>query len=133
MRLISRALGSECETFDWCERPAIYRVGATTPSVLKALARSETATDYGARVKPFNFLLGAVPDPLAREARGGELHLVAPYERNPRKWLRARWVDVCSGERVRVSTTTNAVGDAIRVKTYGDVLTCMSFIPRPRV
>jgi hypothetical protein len=51
--------------------------------------------------------------PVSRVARGGRLYLVAPYEKEARKRLRARWDDVSSGERVHISTSRHATGDTM--------------------
>jgi hypothetical protein len=52
-------------------------------------------------------------------------HLIAPYESDPRKWHKLRWVDRYSGKPYRITTSDEEAlygGNVVRVKTYRDVL-----------
>lgn len=64
---------------------------------------------------------------------GVRFQLFAPYEADPRRWLRLPWVDRYSGERYRISTTaeTGGVGVA-RVQTYRDVLEDFLYHPEAK-
>jgi hypothetical protein len=50
-------------------------------------------------------------------------HLIAPYEKDPRKWLGMEWIDQYTGNCYRI-TTEGSHGDrrTALVKTYGDVI-----------
>jgi hypothetical protein len=81
--------------------------------------------EFAEQVKPFNFLLSAhvrpfgYPDGVDPKA----FHLIAPYERNPRKWTRLPWVDRGSGTGVKITTAGATGGPGLaRVKTYQDVI-----------
>jgi hypothetical protein len=80
---------------------------------------------YAEQVKPGNFLLTAHLAPLGAPsgADPARFQLIAPWESDPRKWLRLRWVDRYS-ERAYSITTSGATGGPgiARVRTYGDVL-----------
>jgi len=80
---------------------------------------------YAGRVKPFNFLLTA--HVAGRNRPEGtdpaSFQLIAPYEADPKRWLRLPWADRSSGKRYRVATSPEATGpDVARLKTYRDVL-----------
>jgi hypothetical protein len=50
-------------------------------------------------------------------------HLVAPYNPDPRQWLKLRWVDRYSGRSYRVTTGDAMSEGVVRIKTYRDVVT----------
>jgi len=59
--------------------------------------------------------------------------VVAPYERNPRKWLALPWIDQYSGKQYRISTTlATSTKQIARVKSYGDVLEDYEFHPEAK-
>lgn len=74
------------------------------------------------RVKPFNFLLSAVVNPIDRPPRKDGFQLIAPYSRNPLEWLRSRWVDLHSSEIYSIRADGVSSRIAIRVQTIADVL-----------
>ena len=49
-------------------------------------------------------------------------HLVAPYNPDPRQWLKLRWVDRYSGKSYRVTTGDAMSEGVVRIKTYRDVV-----------
>jgi hypothetical protein len=60
-------------------------------------------------------------------------HLVAPYESDPKKWLKADWFDQYSGKRYRITTAGHhGTRDTARVKTYSDVLREYEFHPEAK-
>lgn len=79
---------------------------------------------YRDQIKPFNFLLSCHVRPLGHPvgADPSHFHLIAPYENNPKKWLKHKWIDQYSGTSYRISTIDNySSRNTARVKTYGDV------------
>jgi hypothetical protein len=60
-------------------------------------------------------------------------HLIAPYENNPRKWLKQDWIDQYSGDTFRI-TTLGHHGNrwTARVKTYGEVLKDYEYHPEAK-
>jgi hypothetical protein len=82
---------------------------------------------YADQIKPFNFLLSAQVAPLGfpEGVDPAHFHLIAPYESDPRKWHKLRWVDRYSGKPYRITTSDEAAlygGNVVRVKTYREVL-----------
>jgi len=87
-------------------RSQACKLPVSTPHVRKPFARSDAETPYRERIKPFNFLL------TAHIAKGGfpigadKAHflLVAPYEPDPQRWLKSRWMEVNKTKIYRVTT-----------------------------
>ena len=81
---------------------------------------------FAQQIKPFNFGLTCFVRSLGHPpgADAEHFHLFAPFEKDPRRWLKAEWIDQYSGARYRITTTgEHGTRRAARVKTYGDVLT----------
>ena len=50
-------------------------------------------------------------------------HLIAPYESDPRKWIKLDWIDQYTAKRHRITTAGHhGARQVARVKTYGEVL-----------
>ena len=80
---------------------------------------------YSSQIKPFNFVLSChvkvLGRPLAVDPE--RFHLIAPYEKDPRKWASLPWIDQYSGKYYGVSMSgPHGTRAATRVKTHGDVL-----------
>jgi hypothetical protein len=90
---------------------------------------------YGEQVKPFNFLSTCHvrafghPDGVRPE----RFQLIAPYEPNPRRWLKTDWIDRYSTKQFRI-TTKGHHGDrhTARVQTYGDVIDAYEYHPEAK-
>jgi hypothetical protein len=139
----------------FADLPALGRFPITKPSVLKrfdrintrdnAKAKKRIARPYTQQIKPFNFMLAAFPntedittggeafwerpddvnDPL-RFSTKQPIRPIAPYEPDPRKWTRLRWVDLHTGRPVRPYWGRKTAGLAtglVPFQTYRDVLT----------
>jgi hypothetical protein len=119
--LLRRALGLAAARPKWLNRPALTRVTASSPTVLRWFSGMNQGHPYSEQVKPANFLLLAHPDPMDPS---GALP-IAPYESDASKWLDLAWIDRRSGEPVTV-TTERSDGNfrprTVRVRTYEDVL-----------
>jgi hypothetical protein len=105
----------------WLDLPAVSRVSVSGWQLNELLKGLDRAADYLARVKPGNFLLIAQADPYMS---GDDWPvLVAPYERNPRKWLGLPWLDRKTSDESTVTTDDREAGSGVvRVKSYRDVL-----------
>lgn len=97
----------------------------SSPALLEPFSDLNAGKSYPHQIKLFNFML------TAHVARFGHpdgvdltrFQLIAPYEANPRQWLRLPWINRYSGERYRISTTADTGGVGVaRVQTYRDVL-----------
>jgi len=123
--LVWEALGGPPFRPPWGDRPAMMKSAVTTPVLLKRFGGLNRRKDYADRVKPFNFLLSALVNPLDRppSVKPSEgFQLIAPYSRNPSEWLRLSWIDTHSGQKYRVKTQGHSDPLAIRIQTFDDVL-----------
>jgi len=119
--LVRQALGLRAPRPKWLNRPALTRVTASSPTVLRWFAGLNGGKPYAEQIKPANFLLLAHPDPLDPS---GALP-IAPYESDPSRWDDLPWIDRRNGQRVRTTTEPsdgNERPGVVRVRTYGQVL-----------
>jgi hypothetical protein len=126
--LISEAHDLECAWPDWLDRPALGRITVSSPELLKPFDQLNTGKPYTEQIKPFNFLLSAHVASFGHPVGGdpAHFHLIAPYESDPRKWHKLKWVDRYSGKPYRISISDEEAlygGNVVRIKTYHDVLT----------
>jgi hypothetical protein len=108
-------------------RPALSRITISSPEYLKPFQALNQGKSYSEQIKPANFLLSAQVAPFGLPAGVDpeHFHLIAPYESDPRQWLKLTWVDRYSGKAYRITTSDEAAlygGKIVRVKTYRDVL-----------
>ena len=75
-------------------------------------------------MNPFGHPVGVNPE---------RFHLVAPYESQPRRWLKMAWIDQYTGKPYQITTVGHhGSRDTARVKTYGDVLGEYEFHPESK-
>ncbi len=74
--------------------PAMARIRVTTPNILAALRKRDPGC-----AKPYNFAM--VPILLQSPNRSA---LVAPFNKHPERWLDEDYIEVSTGNRVRLST-----------------------------
>jgi hypothetical protein len=126
--IATEALGQPYSWPTWLDQPALGRITASSPSMLRPFQTLNHGKPYARQVKPFNFLLTAYVAPFGHPAGvdPARFHLVAPFETDPRKWEKLRWTNLydATGTRYTIRTRTSpyAVPGEARVKTYRDVL-----------
>ncbi|MGC1687039.1 MAG: hypothetical protein WA734_15535 [Candidatus Acidiferrales bacterium] len=102
---------------------------------MKPLATLNKGKKYAQQIKPFNFLVTCHVKPFGHPAGVDPeyFHLIAPYEKDPRKWLKKDWIDQYTGDTFRI-TTAGHHGNrwTARVKTYGEVLEEYEFHPESK-
>ena len=94
-----------------------------------------TIMRYADQIKPFNFLLSCHVKPLGHPfgTDPEHFHLMAPFEKDPSKWISMDWIDQYSGECYRITTVGHdSTRRTARVKTYGDVLREYEFHPESK-
>jgi hypothetical protein len=105
--------------------PAVGRISVSSPFVMKSLERLNAGKKYAKQIKPFNFLGSCHVREFGYPYRSNpeKFHLIAPYDSDPRKWLRKTWIDEYTGDEFGI-TTAGPTGDRFtaRVQTYGEVL-----------
>ena len=117
-------LGQKSAEPDWFARPAITRVGVNDPHTLDLFASLNKGQPYVDQIKPQNFMLSAqvAPFGLPPGVDAQHFHLVAPYNPDPRQWLKLSWFDRYSGKTYRVTVGDDVSEGVVRIKTYGDVV-----------
>ncbi len=135
LNMIKESLGLEASDLSFGNLPAVGRVTVSSPAVMKPFSDFNTGKPYSNQMKPFNFLLtgqtNAFGHPTGADPK--RFHLIAPYEVNPKKWLRCNWIDQYSGKPYRVTTEgDHGTRNTARVKTYQDVLSDYQFHPEPK-
>jgi hypothetical protein len=130
-----KVLGLPTETLAFKDLPAVGRVSISSPAVMRPLAQLNEGKRYADQIKPFNFLLTChvkrFGHPVGSDPE--HFHLIAPYESDPKQWLKMDWIDQYTGNRYHI-TTAGHHGDryTARVKTYGDVLREYEFHPESK-
>lgn len=135
LRIVRRAMGLPTGALPFERAPAIGQLSISSPWVMKPFEGFNVGKKYADQLKPFNFLqschISQLGHPIGTNPE--RFHLVAPYESDPKKWLKADWFDQYSGEPYRITTAGHhGTRDTARVKTYGDVLLEYEFHPEAK-
>jgi hypothetical protein len=135
LRIVQKSLLIPTQTLEFENRPAVGRVTISGPAVIKPLAKINEGKPYSQQIKPFNFLLTCHVKAFGhpKGADPEHFHLIAPYNKDSRQWLKMDWIDQYTGNSSRIAT----VGDTgtrqtARVKTYGDVLSEYEYHPESK-
>jgi hypothetical protein len=115
--------------------PAVGKLTIKSPPLLKPFVAMNRRKAYRDQIKPFNFLSTCHvrafghPDGTFPE----RFQLIAPYQRDSRRWRRVPWIDRYSTKTFRI-TTRGAHGsqDTARVQTYGEVIEAYAFHPESK-
>ncbi len=84
---------------------AVGQITVSSPELLRPLATLNAGKSYEQQIKPFNFILSCHVAKFGHpnDADPERFHLLAPYERDPRKWLALPWIDQYSGRQISVA------------------------------
>jgi hypothetical protein len=122
---VQRALGRRTRALpEWMARPAMHREAFTTPASLSPFVEKKKRKAYAEDLKPFNFALRA-QIAAGGEGKGiepGQARLLAPYERDPQKWLQLDWADEYSGTHTRITTGDRLHPSMTVVESMKDVV-----------
>ena len=125
LNIVRKSLDLPIDAFRFEHLPAVGRISASSPAVMKSLASLNAGKKYGKQIKPFNFLVSCHVKEFGFPFRCNpeRFHLIAPYDSDPRRWLKKIWIDEHSGNEYGI-TTAGPTGDRFtaRVKTYGEAL-----------
>jgi hypothetical protein len=133
--MISRAEGILVPELSFENQPAVGRISVTSPALMRPLAALNDGRIYADKIKPFNFLVTchvkAFGHPSGADPE--HFHLIAPYQADPRQWLKIKWIDQYSGKRYSITTDTDhGSRKAARVKMYGEVAREYEFHPESK-
>lgn len=108
----------------WFARPAVARHGFTSPALIRSLHRGQGNRPYCEQVKPFNFALTCyvTPDGAPAGIDPATCHLIAPFERDARKWVNQDWFDTASRTVCRVTSRATTSRRVARVKSVADIV-----------
>jgi len=135
MNIIRRALVLPTSAIGFESLPAVGQLSISSPPLLAPFAAMNRRKRYGNQVKPFNFLSTCHVRPFGHPYGCAPEHfqLIAPYERDSRRWLKMPWIDRYSSSTYRISTTGDHGGrQTARVKTYGEVIEEYAFHPESK-
>lgn len=135
LKIIRNHLNISVKALAFENVPAVGRVTVSSPSILEPLKQLNAGKKYCNQIKPFNFLLSCHINPLGYPMGADPLHfhLISPYETEPRKWLKRKWIDQYTGKEYWISTDRNySSRQTARVKTYGDVIGDYEFHPESK-
>lgn len=117
----------------WLTRPAVSRITASRPYVLRPFRALNAGKPYVGQVKPFNFLLLAHVTPFGQPLGCVRpVTLVAPYNPDARQWRKRRWTDLYSGRHYAIATGGQPSESGARVQSYQDVLTAYRHHPESK-
>ena len=120
---------------EWLDRPYVSRISAASAAALRPLRNSYNAhLAFEEQIKPFNFLLCVHVAPFSHPDGypPERFQLVAPFERDPRRWLEMEWTDHYSGQSFRIHTDGSPSPNSIKVKTNRNVLDRYRTHPEPK-
>jgi hypothetical protein len=119
--ILDAELGNAAEEPEWFVRPAVTQRTISTQRLHRLLGGGRSSES---RLRPYSFCNHAIIHPDEPAAAGrARFDLVAPYERDPRRWTKVEWIDAQSGEKHRITTSVTEGQDAIRVKSIRDIVT----------
>ncbi len=133
--IVHRAEGFASQAPAFKDVPAVGRVTISSPAVLRLFEEFNAGKAYADQIKPFSFILTCQTSPLGHPtgADPEHFHLIAPYELDPRKWLKHKWIDQYSGKAYRITTEGHhGSRNTARVKTYGDILLEYEYHPESK-
>lgn len=126
--LIERhALGRDVPEPAWFGLPALCKLTVTRPDLAERLTLSPLNFCLVAQAQTFQSTLTPSPGSL-----GSSVRLVAPFERDPRRWKRMRWTDAATGRPFKIATGESegyVTSGVVYVKSYRDMTA--EFLSRP--
>jgi hypothetical protein len=135
LNILRKALDQPTDPLGFEAQPAIGSTSVSSPNVMRSFKRLNKGKTYKEQIKPFNFLLSchvrAFGHPLGVDPE--KFHLISPYDKNPKHWLEASWIDEYTGNKYRIRTWGHH-GDRqfARVKTYGEVIEDYEYHPESK-
>jgi hypothetical protein len=125
LNIVRKILALPTQNLGFENAPAVGRVTVSSPAVIRPLENLNKGKRYPDQIKPFNFLLSCHVKRLGQPPGTDpeHFHLIAPYESDPRRWLKMDWIDQYTGKRYGITTQgSHGTRHTARVKTHGDVL-----------
>ena len=132
--LIREAHGEPLRLPGWVDRPAVGRISISTTHVLQTFAALNQGRPYTDQIKPMNFALtvsvAALGYPIGIDPE--RFHLLAPFEKNPARWMDMEWTDQYSGRRFTIGIGRSCPPDRVQVRSIRDVILEYRVHPEPK-
>jgi hypothetical protein len=119
----------------WANRPAAARTSVCTANMAVLFKPLNHGKPYDQQIKPFNFLNITFVNPTERPTDEERLVLIAPYERDPRRWTHQRWTNRFNEHNYCITTDPShglIRDDIVTVKTYGETTLDYATHPEPK-
>jgi hypothetical protein len=118
----------------WMKLPAVSRIGATTPELVRSLQHPRKPKNYSEQIKSMGFPLAAHVAPLQIPdgTNQSRFQLIAPFELNARRWAAMTWTDFHSGNEYAITTEGSSGDSIVRVSSYGTCSTRSANHPEPK-
>jgi len=133
MWILRGALGFPRTDPEWFNVPAMMQLRITTHNVLKKLLARQKDLPYSDRVKPLNFVLSPIIDPLGYPADCDKdmFSLIAPFTKNRESWWKITYTNIHDGKRWRLRNPDAHELKALYAcpKTFGDYVAEYSLHP----
>jgi hypothetical protein len=136
-RFVRRSMGLRAKPSPFANTPAVGRVSVTSPAILRAFSGYNEGREFAEQIKPFSFLQACHIAPFGHPAgtNAQQFHLIAPYDKDSKNWLRASWLDQYSGKRYRIQTADSpsaSMAGVAHVQSYADVVDAYEFHPEAK-
>ncbi len=132
--ILSDAFGQHVPEPTFLDTPAICRISISSPHVLKPFAEAQRELPFSERIRPTNFLLSAMVQPLGHPvgADPTRFHLLREYNNDSSRWLDGNWTDIHSGHRYTVATQWTESPYEVAIKSYRHVVAEYVSHPEPK-
>jgi hypothetical protein len=132
--LIHHASSGRWKLPRWVDRPALTQMSVTRWEFLKAFQAINSGRAYPDQIKPMNFgwsvQVAQNGHPVGVDPT--QFHLLAPFERDPQKWLMLPWYDKYTGKEYRIGIGLAVPPSMARVRTVRDVIEEYATHPEPK-
>jgi hypothetical protein len=123
--ILREALGLPNSEPSWFPLPGMMRFTITTPEVLRVLQSRQKGLPYRDRVKPSNFILSPVIDPLGGCPVGVDpqaFTLIAPFTSDPSQWYGLTYINLYDGKAYQLGRPGSRLPFQAEARTYGDIV-----------
>ena len=135
LNMLRRAYRLPTQRLSFEDLPAVGRVSVGSPAAMCSFASFNAGKEYSQQIKPFNFVLTCQVKQLGHPTgvEPERFHLIAPYDGEPARWIKADWIDQYTGNVYRITTEGHhGAREIARVKTYGEILREYEFHPEAK-
>jgi DNA-binding XRE family transcriptional regulator len=132
--ILSDAFGHYVPEPTFLDTPAICRISISSPHVLRPFAEAQRELPFLERIRPTNFLLSAMVQPLGHPvgADPTRFHLLREYTNDSSNWLDGKWTEIHSGHQYTVTTHRTESPYDVAIRSYRHVVAEYVSHPEPK-